>query len=198
MTATGKSSACRACGVKLTVGENWAIGNAKRNNCKCKGCNAAYDRKYYKEHRGEIIDQAYKYYQVHREAINARRREGRPGHREEINIQKRKYYQKHREEIISKHRERCQADIQFKLACNLRARLYSAIRGNYKAGSAIHELGCSIPSLKNHLEKQFYGGISWENRSEWRIHHIQPLEEFDLTDGEQVLQAGHYTNLQPL
>ncbi len=39
-----------------------------------------------------------------------------------------------------------------KNAINLRGRLSQAIRNNYKSGSAVRDLGCSIEQLKSHLE----------------------------------------------
>ena len=75
-----------------------------------------------------------------------------------------------------------------------------AIKTNAKAGSAVRDLGCTIPELKAHLEAQFQPGMTWDNWSlkGWHIDHIKPLTSFDLTNREQFLQACHYTNLQPL
>lgn len=91
-------------------------------------------------------------------------------------------------------------DINFKLTVSLRTRLNSAIRGNYKSGSAVNDLGCSIEELKAHLENRFQEGMSWNNWSKdgWHIDHIRPLASFDLTDKEELKKACHYTNLQPL
>ena len=127
----------------------------------------------------------------------------------ELNKEKVKLYHKNYREINKKRlnarrsvyvEERRKTDIQFKLSLNLRFRLNRAIRGNYKAGSAIRDLGCSIEELKKHLESKFQEGMSWDNWSYegWHIDHIKPLASFDLTDRNQLLQACHYTNLQPL
>ena len=90
-------------------------------------------------------------------------------------------------------------DINFKLAKNLRTRLNTAIKGDYKSGSAVRDLGCTIEFLKQHLETQFKDGMNWENHGKvWHIDHIEPLCSFDLTNREQLLKACHYTNLQPL
>jgi hypothetical protein len=95
---------------------------------------------------------------------------------------------------------RLKIDINFKLARNLRNRLRVAIYNNQKAGSAVKDLGCSIPELKIHLETQFQPGMTWENwsRTGWHIDHIQPLDSFNLQNREEFLKACHYTNLQPL
>lgn len=85
-----------------------------------------------------------------------------------------------------------------RLAHSLRNRLRSAIRGNQKGGSAVRDLGCSIPEFRSYIEAQFQQGWSWENRSSiWHIDHIRPLAQFDLTDRKQLLLAVHYTNLRP-
>jgi hypothetical protein len=87
-----------------------------------------------------------------------------------------------------------------RLAATLRSRLGVALRGNQKAGSAVRDLGCTIPELRAHLESKFQSGMTWENwsRDGWHIDHRTPLSKFDLTDRVQFLQACHYTNLQPL
>jgi hypothetical protein len=87
---------------------------------------------------------------------------------------------------------------QYRLACNLRSRLNTALGRKTKLGSAVRDLGCSIAFLKQHLEFQFHKGMTWENYGQWHIDHKRPLASFDLTNCEQFLEACHYTNLQPL
>lgn len=97
-------------------------------------------------------------------------------------------------------RQRRQTDINYRLAANLRNRIYSALKKEIKVGSAVADLGCSMDELKQHLEAQFVDGMNWENwsRDGWHIDHIVPLASFDLTDRDQFLKATHFTNLQPL
>ena len=75
-----------------------------------------------------------------------------------------------------------------------------AIKNNFKAGSAVNDLGCSIDFLYKYLEVKFQPGMTWKNwgRKGWHIDHVTPLDWFDLANREQFLTANHYTNLQPL
>lgn len=59
--------------------------------------------------------------------------------------------------------------------------------------------GCSRDEVRKYIEKQFQAGMTWSNRgSVWHLDHIKPLVSFDLFDKEQLKQATHYTNYQPL
>jgi len=91
-------------------------------------------------------------------------------------------------------------DPHFKLANRLRSRLRSALKGKAKTGSAVENLGCTLEELRLHLEIDFQEGMTWENwgRWGWHIDHKVPLASFDLSDSTQLLQAVHFTNLQPL
>jgi hypothetical protein len=87
---------------------------------------------------------------------------------------------------------------------NLRSRLNKALKGLYKTGSAVSDLGCSIKELKVRLESMFYPNsetgevMSWDNYGKWEIDHIKPLNKFDFANLFYTKEACHYTNLQPL
>lgn len=105
------------------------------------------------------------------------------------------YYAKQNEYRRTRYAE----DPAYRLKCALRARLRKAVVGHVKGGSAVDDLGCSIPELMAHLTQQFQPGMTWDNLgAEWQIDHIKALGLFDLTDPGQFKQAVHYTNLQPL
>lgn len=124
--------------------------------------------------------------------------------KEMINTKRRVYVDKNRNKIRNRHKNYCnhrrKTDIQFKLQATLRSRLHSAVKDNRKKGSAVKDLGCTIEQLKQYLESKFQLGMSWDNWTidGWHIDHIKPLASFDLTDRNQLLEACHYTNLQPL
>lgn len=98
------------------------------------------------------------------------------------------------------HYHKKKSDPHFKLRLYLRNRLRLALQGNAKRGSAVRLLGCTVEELKLHLEKQFQPGMAWDNHGlhGWHIDHIKPLIKFDLTDPQQLAEACHFTNLQPL
>lgn len=81
---------------------------------------------------------------------------------------------------------------------NVRGRIQS------RAGRAIpftteELLGCVAEDLMRHLQGQFSGGLEWANYGlVWAIDHRVPLAQFDLSRNDELKQACHYTNLQPL
>lgn len=108
------------------------------------------------------------------------------------NLIKHKEYQKVYEKI------RRSNDSQYKLRYLLRLRIYLALKGNFKKGSSVRDLGCTIPELKIHIQNKFVDGMDWNNHGKWHLDHIKPLSKFNLTNREEFLIACHYTNLQPL
>lgn len=98
-------------------------------------------------------------------------------------------------------RDRYQSEPSYTMECRLRTRLLGALR-RYGDGRKTHRfetyLGCTLAELVAYLESKFQPGMSWENRSAWRIDHIRPCATFDLTDPVQQRACFHYSNLQPL
>ena len=99
-------------------------------------------------------------------------------------------------------RERRRVSPQVRLAHSMRSRLRDAVGRVARSGSAVRDLGCSIPELKAHLERQFLPGMTWDNwgggPGRWQIDHIYPLAKSDLTDRSQLLAVCNWENLQPL
>ena len=138
----------------------------------CKDCSKKHVEKYYIENREYKLS-----YQKQWATDNSIRR--RKPHRD-WNKQQRKI------------------NTTFKIVENIRSRLYKAVKGEIKNGSAIQDLGCTIEKFRAYIAKKFKLGMTWENYGEWHLDHIIPLASFDLTDKEQFLKACHYTNYQPL
>jgi hypothetical protein len=135
-----------------------------------------YYRKWYLKNREAKIESVKVYQDKNKDQINARKRKVA--------------------------RERRKNNIQYRLKCNLRTRLNTALHKGYKSGSAIKDMGCSIDQLKFWLEFWWDEGMNWNNygsgKNKWSIDHTIPLAKFDLTDRNQLLQACNYRNLQPM
>ena len=111
-----------------------------------------------------------------------------------------KNHDKHKAYMKEYCKKRYDNDIEFRISSILRSRLGQAIKHEFKIGSAIKDLGCSIADLKSYLESKFLIGMTWDNYGldGWHIDHIKPLSAFNLSDRKQILEACHYSNLQPL
>lgn len=145
---------------------------------------------------------AYKaaWYEKNRERISKRARAYYLKHRDEICAKSAAYHKAHPGASSAYQRKRRKIDPQFKMRQYLRTRLNTALQGAGRKSSTLELLGCSLPELKAHLEAQFRPGMTWANWTinGWHIDHIEPLASFDLEDPQQLAQAAHYTNLQPL
>jgi len=194
--------------------------NDRQVGSKCRNC---YQKEYYHKNRDQLLEldkarkfKSYKnnkiklntkckdYYKNNKIQILEDKKEYYRNNIERISERKKDYYSKNKSNIILNNLQyivrRSKYDIAYKISRNLRSRLYQAIRNNYKSGSAVRDLGCSIECLKKYLESKFQLGMSWNNygRNGWHIDHIKPVSSFDLTDKNQLKIACHYSNLQPL
>lgn len=148
-------------------------------------------RKEYIKNKQRYIETSNRYYYKNKEEISASR--------------KTKYYSmtiEQKKEKNKKLREKRKTDILWKLKANLRSRLSNALKNENKRGSAVKNLGCSIFDLKLRFESLFKPGMTWLNYgfgpNKWNIDHIKPLSLFDLTKKDDLLQACHFSNLQPM
>lgn len=96
------------------------------------------------------------------------------------------------------HRERKRNNIEYRLKCNYRKRVWDAVKGHCKSADTEALLGCSADELKAHLEAQFAEGMSFDNYGEWHVDHIKPCARFDLSIPSEQRKCFHFSNLQPL
>jgi hypothetical protein len=108
------------------------------------------------------------------------------------------YRDNNKEKRNEYQRNRKLTDPIFKLKhlINSRMRVFLKSRNLQKNNKTFEIIGCDPHTLKNHLEKQFKDGMSWENQGEWHIDHKIPLSSGKTE--KEVLMLCHYTNLQPL
>jgi hypothetical protein len=132
----------------------------------------------------EIIQE---YYNKNKELILKYKKTWAKQNHEKIKEQKREYIKK-----------RNSNDFIFNLKNRMRNRLrnYLTTLNITKKNKTFEIVGCTPQFLKEHLEKQFVDGMTWENRSEWHIDHKIPLSSAKTE--EELYKLCHYTNLQPL
>jgi len=68
--------------------------------------------------------------------------------------------------------------------------------GAVKRGKTFEFLGYSPLELRQHIERQFTRGMSWDNRSDWEIDHIVPISSATCLGDIHALNQLH--NLRPL
>jgi hypothetical protein len=110
-------------------------------------------------------------------------------------LNKKERYKDYQRSYIKKKRE---FNPSQKLIDSLRSRHNQVLKGEY---STTKGLGCDKDSLRQHIEKQFTEGMTWDNyghgRGYWNLDHITPLDLIK-TNPELTPQIIHYTNLQPM
>jgi len=157
-----------------------------------------YTKEYRLKNKEKILLKQKEYHLKHKE----QRKQYILKNKEKINQYTKEYRLKNKEKILEQRNEynknRKKTDIGFRIASNLRVRLYHALKGNDKTNSTMKLLGCSISDFKKHIESLFKPWMAWENYGKWNIDHIIPCAAFDLTIPEQQQRCFHYSNLQPL
>jgi hypothetical protein len=183
---------------KLGINKHIVLRVLKENNIKVGvpgkkfkgGKKTTYKRTYekYKERKTEYHKEWSK---QNREKLNEYHKEWR-----EKNIDK------HRETKRTYQKEKRHTDPIYKLISNFRTAIYIVLKENKldKYTNYFNMVGYSAEELKEHLEKQFNDGMSWENYGEWHIDHIKPISsfEFDSSDDEQFKVCWSLDNLQPM
>ncbi len=132
-------------------------------------------------------------------SIKCRKIKYRSDNKDQYRESSQKYKKANRDKIRIYKKNKRKTDINYKLRHRLSSRIKIILKEK-KKNSAINLLKCTIEEAREHIEKQFKEGMTWENHGlyGWHIDHIIPCASFDLTDPEQQKKCFHYTNLQPL
>jgi hypothetical protein len=164
--------------------------NNKAKQIKSKNVIVMSDtEKYKKQYRKYIVYQE-KYRKKNREKINQKIREWYYKNKDRVRANQRIY------EREGAYRN----SLHFKIKDGMRKRILEVLKrdGGKKTQRTMKLVGCTVEELKQHIEKKFKPGMSWEQRHLFHIDHIIPCASFDLTKLSQQKKCFHYTNLQPL
>ncbi len=196
--------ACSRCSISKEQREFYRKNTAKDGlSSECKSCHLKAKKQVYRKDPEKFRQRSIHNRRENSEYLQEYNKQYRKDNPEYIAKLNKNWCENNRERVNKKSREwqnwKMRTDLDFRLRSLLRQRLYKAVRGRYRSGSAVRDLGCSIVFLKQHLKSQFQEGMSWDNYgSEWEIDHIKPLSLFDLSDRTQLLRACNWQNLQPL
>lgn len=203
-------SCCKKCQQKYEISKT--INNQKYKE---------YHKNYEQQNKEKLYYRRKEYREKNKEIIKERKKKYREQNKEKIKTKQSKYFKenyerlkqnnkewiknnkkRYREYLNDRHKEKMKNDTNYKIRRNLKRRVSLALFNNglFKEKSILKYIGCDIDFLKNHLEKQFKEGMTWENYGNkgWHIDHIIPCASFDLTDDDQAKKCFHYTNMQPL
>lgn len=115
----------------------------------------------------------------------------------------RQWHAKNKARVVARHvkrfQERYATDPIFKAVHLCRNRIRGALKGvATKSSTTLNLIDCSVNALKEHLEKQFRPGMTWENYGQWHVDHIRACANFDLTNPSEQRECFNWKNLQPL
>jgi hypothetical protein len=181
---TMETKICSKCGVEKKVCEYYKKkGCLFGVNSYCKKCQLEIKQNLRKNNPEKYKEQTKKYYESTKKTQS---------------VKKKIWIENNREKYNSYWTNRKKGDPEFKLLSGMRSRLVKYLKtlNITKRNKTFDIVGCSPYDLKEHLEKQFVSGMTWENRSEWHIDHIIPLSSAKTED--ELYRLCHYTNLQPL
>ena len=153
------------------------------------------EKKYREKNYKNIVISNKKNYINNVDKINERNREWRKNN----SLKSKNFSKKWRENNPDKIKKYQQIP-EKKISHNMRCRIsqFLKISDFTKKNKTFEIVGCSPQLLKEHLEKQFKVGMSWDNYGlyGWHIDHIVPLSSVKTED--EIYKLCHYTNLQPL
>ena len=151
-----------------------------------------YMKEYYKKNKKKFDEVSKKNYQKNREKII---KKSKIWHNKNIERSRMNH------NIWSKNKR--ETDIHFKIRGNISNAVWAKLvkcRGSIKDGKIAECLPYTIEELKQHLEKHFTRGMSWENYGKWHIDHKIPDSSFKYksTKDLEFKKCWALENLQPM
>lgn len=155
----------------------------------CKLCKSVFDKNYYKANKKRLKLYQKGYRKNNKEKVSAVLSAWQK------NNPKYNHYQKIYARKLSKNPK-------FKLNHNIRSAIGKSLKGNKNGKRWETLVGYTLQKLKKHLEKQFTGGMTWENygRGGWVVDHKIPISVFNFAESKHrdFRRCWALKNLQPM
>ena len=170
-----KCSECKTISSKCNINKDVSTKDGLYNQCKVCG------KEYHMNNSIKLIQKQKDYYSENRERIK-------------------EYQIKNHNKIIARKKiyseNRYKTDVNYRLICKTRSRIYKTLKGITKQSSSINILGIDIDLYRKWLEFQITPEMNWENI---QIDHVKSICMFDVTkDEEELREAFNWKNTQPL
>lgn len=152
--------------------------------------------KSYRSQNKEVIKRRNRTYYIKNKArVNERNRAYHIKNRHKMIVYKTEYRLKNKAKLNEGQRQYYKKNPEAHLARLARQRLIKILGGQKPKGiSVVRLFGCTLPSLRRHIERQFKRGMNWGNRGKvWHLDHIVPIAHF-----QDKLEANHFSNLRPM
>ena len=153
---------------------------------RCRDCKRKQDKEYTSAHREE-------------NSQRSKRWRGENVDRAKENIKR--WHDEHKDRCRELQRESWKRTGKARrLRKNISVAIKRSLKGGWPSEVIFNKLGYTIDQLKEHLEKKFKEGMSWDNHGEWHIDHVIPQSwlPFDSIEDENFLKCWCLDNLQPL
>ena len=177
--ADGRVNWCNACA------SEYRAAHYQKNKAKAQAVNAAWHEAN-KEARNASARAAYVANpQAHCDRVKAAKARNPEHYRQMASVRAKRV-----------RAERPEAAIRARISAQLNYCLSTGKGG--KTSEAL--LGYPMTELRDHLQRQFVRGMSWQNMGEWHIDHIVPLASFTITGpaDPELRRAWALPNLRPL
>lgn len=204
---------CPICKKNLFYKSKYSLKDACIYKTNCSKC-AALQRE--KKHKDKITDDdiqkrlenrklyEQKYYQINKEKYKKNRKKWNAKNKNKIiqyQIEYRKTEKYRKQRKITERNKR--KNSSYKLYSNISRHIRKSLKNKniYKNNRQWEILlGYTVYELKNHLEKLFQPGMTWDNYGKWHIDHIVPRSFFEFTSIEdtEFKYCWSLDNLQPL
>jgi len=207
---------CCRCKIEQNTSEYTKLKGTKDGlNNSCKTCVKKKSAIYYLNNKDKIVARYRRWMKENRNKVKEINRRSKEKNKEKAQIQtkiwreknkehikdyKKIYRKKYKQRNIERRRERRETEPLYNITNAVRCRINDYLKklDVIKKNKTFEIVGCNPQQLKEHLEKQFKNGMSWDNYGfyGWHIDHIIPLSS--ATTEEEMYKLCHYTNLQPL
>jgi len=167
-----------------------------------KQARSEYQKKWQKDNRENIKKQRKQYRENNKLKIKKSDQEYSKSHKQELKEKNKKWRDKNIEKIREAKNERYKNDVVFRLNHNISNGIRKSLRRNKNGNHWECIVGYDCKELKDHIEKQFKEGMTWELFLEGKIHidHRIPVSIFNITSikSKGFKMCWALDNLQPM